>query len=142
MLNIHNGDSVVITARRANLPGRHVPFREALIAGPVPASLPPHEWIEQRARFLSENYDQHLLRVRNELRDQEQAIDSARYEDEVILWFEHDLYCLVHFLYLLGRLAKARHLTMVWSPQPLGAADEEELVNLFTARTPVPSAMV
>ncbi len=110
MLHIHNGDSVATTARRANLPGRHLPFRESMIAGPVRASLPQHEWIEERARFLADNYGEKLLRVRNELLEQEHAIDEARHEDEVVLWFEHDLFCLVHLLYLLNRLAKSRHL--------------------------------
>jgi len=142
MLHIHNGDSVASTARRANIPGRHLPFRESLIAGPIPTSAAPHEWIEQRARFLSETYEQNLLRVRNDLLDQEKAIDEARHEDEVILWFEHDLYCLIHFIYLLGRLAKNKHLTMVWSPLPLGAADEAELVNLFNSRAAVPPMMI
>ncbi len=46
MIHIHNGDSVVVASRRANIPGRHVPFRESLIAGPVPAGLSQHDWIE------------------------------------------------------------------------------------------------
>ncbi len=108
MLHIHNGDSVATSGRRANLPGRHLPFREAMIAGPVQGSLSHVDFLEQRARFLAESYDQKLLRVRNELLEQEQVIDGARHEDEVVLWFEHDLFCLVHLIYLLGRLAKCR----------------------------------
>ncbi len=141
MLHIHNGDSVATTARRANLPGRHLPFRESMIAGPVRASLPQHEWIEERARFLADNYGEKLLRVRNELLEQEHAIDEARHEDEVVLWFEHDLFCLVHLLYLLNRLSKSRHLKLVWSPTPLGAVDEAELWHFFNARTSVVHAM-
>ena len=142
MLHIHNGDSVAMTARRASLPGRHLPFRESLIAGPVPASLPQHEWIEQRARFLAESYDEKLLRVRNELLEQEQTLDDARHQDEVVLWFEHDLFCLVHFIYLLERLGKNRHLKMIWAPRPLGACEEEELWEYFNARSPVSPAMI
>ncbi len=142
MIHIHNGDSVAITARRASLPGRHVPFRESLIAGPVRPGVSQHDWIEERARFLAENYDENLLRVRTDLLNQEQSIDAARHEDEIVLWFEHDLYCLVHFLYLLGRLAKSRHLSMVWCAQPLGIADEEELMTFFNSRAAVPPAMI
>jgi hypothetical protein len=142
MIHIHNGDIVVVNARRANIPGRHVPFRESLIAGPVPAGLAQHDWIEERARFLAENYDGNLLRLRNELLDQEQVIDGARHEDEVVLWFEHDLFCLVHFIYLLVRLSKSRRLTMVWCPRPLGAADEAELFNFYDSRAAVPPAMI
>lgn len=126
-----------MTARRANIPGRHVPFRETLITGPVRAGLTAHEWIEERARFLSENYDQNLLRTRTDLLEQELMLDQARHEDEVVLWFEHDLFCLINFLYLLGRLGKAKHLTIIWCPDPLGAMDEEELFKVFDSRAAV-----
>jgi hypothetical protein len=142
MLHIHNGDSTAASAKRANIEGRHVAFRETLITGPVRAGLSPHDWIEERARFLSENYDQNLLRVRTELLDQEQVIDQARYEGEVVLWFEHDLFCLINFLYLLGRLSKARHLTVIWCPTPLGIMEEEELFNVFSSRAAIPPAML
>ncbi len=141
MLHIHNGDSVAISARRANLPGRHLPFREILIAGPVPGALPHHDWLEQRARFLADSYDEKLLRVRNDLLEQEQAIDESRHEDEVVLWFEHDLYCLVHLIYLLGRLAKHRHLKLVWSPKALGVQEPQDLWQAFETRTEVTHAM-
>src|SRR6266581_320968 len=111
-----------MTARRANIPGRHVAFREILVAGPTPANVSPHDWIEQRARFLAENYDHNLLRIRTELLDQELMLDQALHEDEVVLWFEHDLFCLINFLYLLGRLAKSRRLSMVWCAAPLGTS--------------------
>src|SRR5205814_5001599 len=47
----------------------------------------------------------------------------------------------VHLIYLLGRLAKCRHLKLVWSPKPLGLADPEELWNVFNTRTDVPHPM-
>lgn len=142
MIHFHNGDSTATTARRANIEGRHLPFRETLITGPVRSRLPQHDWIEARAQFLAENYDQNLLRVRTDLLDQEQTLDQARREDEVVLWFEHDLFCLINFLYLLSRLGKARHLTMIWCPRPLGAMDEAELINVFNSRAAVPPAML
>ena len=142
MLHIHNGDVVATGARRANLPGRHLPFREAMIAGPVQGSLPQHDFLEQRARWLADSSDEKLLRVRNGLHEQEQVIDNARNEDEVILWFEHDLFCLVHLVYLLGRLAKNRHLKLVWSPKPLGLVDAQELWDAYNVRTDVPHPML
>ena len=142
MIHIHNGDVTAALARRANIPGRHVPFRESLVAGPVPRDLSAHDWIEQRARFLAENYDHILLRVRTELVDQELMLDQARHEDEVVLWFEHDLFCLINFLYLLSRLAKSRRLSMVWCAAPLGTSAEEEMSNFYNSRTAVPPAMM
>jgi hypothetical protein len=142
VLHIHNGDSTAMMARRANIPGRHVPFRETLITGPVRAGLPEQEWIEERARFLSESYEQNLLRTRTELLDQELLLDQSRHEDELVLWFEYDLFCLINFLYLLGRLGKARHLSIIWCPNPLGAMDEEELFKVFDSRAAAQPSML
>jgi hypothetical protein len=142
VIHIHNGDSTAMTARRANIPGRHVAFREVLVTGPARAGLTQHEWIEERARFLSETYDQNLLKTRTELLDQEQLIDHARREEEVVLWFEHDLFCLVNFLYLLVRFNKAKHLSIIWSPQTLGTMDEAEMAKVFESRAAVQPSML
>jgi len=142
VLHIHNGDFTAMTARRANIPGRHVAFRETFITGPVRAGLTAHEWIEERARFISENYDQNALKTRTELLEQELMLDQARHEDEVVLWFEHDLFCLINFLYILGRLAKARHLSIIWCPDPLGAMDADDLFKVFNSRGAAQPAML
>ena len=73
VLHIHNGESVLMVARRADLPGEHTAFRDTLVVGPIPQS----DWVETRARFLSESYGEKLLRVRNELLQQERTIDAA-----------------------------------------------------------------
>ncbi|MEA2343123.1 MAG: hypothetical protein QOF63_1292 [Thermoanaerobaculia bacterium] len=141
MIHFHNGDVAASLARRAGVPGRHVPFRESLVGGPVRPNLPLHEFVEERALFLSEHHGESLLRVRNELLEQELNLDKAREEEEVVLWFEHDLFCLVHLLYLLTRLSKCRRITLIWCSQPLGLQSEEELFNLFQSRAAVLPAM-
>ena len=85
MIHFHNGDVAASLARRAGVPGRHVPFRESLVGGPVRPSLPLHEWVEERALFLSEHHGEKLLRVRNELLEQELNLDRAREEEEIVL---------------------------------------------------------
>jgi hypothetical protein len=137
MIHFHNGDVAALLARRAGIPGRHVPFRESLVGGPVQPNLPLHDWVEARAGFLSEHYGENLLRVRNELLEQERVIDSARGEEEVVLWFEHDLFCLVHLLYLFSRLSKVRRMSLIWCPQPLGTQSEEDLFQRFESRAAV-----
>jgi hypothetical protein len=142
MIHLHNGDSVATTARRALLPGRHLAFRETFITGPVRPGLRQSEWIEERARFIAAYYGEHLLRTRNELLDQEQMLDAIRGEEEIVLWFEHDLFCLANFLYLLVRLTKARRLSAIWCSRPLGTMTEEELVTTYLSRAAVPPLML
>jgi hypothetical protein len=137
VIHIHNGDVAAALARRAGVPGDHHSFRESLIAGPVP----PDVDIETRARFLADAYGHNLLRERNELIEQNQALDAAMTQDEVVLWFEHDLFCLVHLLAMLHRFAAHPRLSLIWCSDPLGTRNEAEIPPLFESRTPVRPAM-
>jgi hypothetical protein len=136
MIHIHNGDLVLTAARRAGIPGEHVAFRESLVSGPV---RPGEEWIESRARNLATAQGPELLRVRTSLVEQEQMLDDAGRRGEIVLWFEHDLFCLVHLLYLLQRL-KGRSISMVWCPSPLAENDDSALRLLFESREAVAPA--
>ncbi|HYC62524.1 MAG TPA: hypothetical protein VEK79_23440 [Thermoanaerobaculia bacterium] len=137
MIHIHNGDVVATLARRSDVPGEHVAYRETLVTGPV---IPGPEWIETRARAIADAHSQDLLRVRTELLEQELALDNASSKGEIVLWFEHDLYCLIHLVYLLQRFADAR-VSLVWCPTPLGEYDERALHLLFDSRAAVTPAM-
>ena len=49
MIHIHNGDVVAALARRSDIPGEHIAYRETLVTGPV---VPGPEWIETRAHAI------------------------------------------------------------------------------------------
>ncbi|HWW60301.1 MAG TPA: DUF1835 domain-containing protein, partial [Thermoanaerobaculia bacterium] len=140
MIHLHNGDVTASLARRAAIPGEHVAFREMLVAGPVPADLSTHDAIETRARFLSSEYEQNLLRARNSLIEQEETLARAASQDEIVLWFEHDLFCFVNFIYLLQRLVSSR-VTAVWVPEPIGTRNEAQILPLFDSREAVTPSM-
>ena len=137
MIHIHNGDVVAALARRVGIPGEHLAYRESLVTGPV---VPGEEWIETRAQTLAAASGVDLLRARTDVVEQEQVLDRARDEDEIVLWFEHDLYCLVHLLYLLQRFAGSP-LSLVWSPEPLGNEEDHSLIAMFESRAAVSPEM-
>lgn len=138
MIHIHNGDVVANLARRAHIAGTHVAFRESLVAGPILTPATREEWIEARAQFIAEAHGEKLLRVRNSMIEEHDALDGyAAGGDEVVLWFEHDLFCLVHLLYLVAHFKEHARLSLVWHPQPLGLLAPDDLVPLFDARQPV-----
>lgn len=133
MKHIHNGDVVAEQARRTGIPGEHIAFREALATGPATRDL------ETRAQHLAGSHGDSPLRVRNGLIELDRAIDEAMNADEVVLWFEHDLFCLVNLLSLLDRLASCRRLTLIWHPEPLPQVD---LFPLFESRAAVTPRML
>ena len=136
MIHFHNGDVTAALARRAGVPGRHIPFRESLIGGPVHRDLAQLDWVEERARYLAEEHSGNLLRVRNDLLEQEKTIDTARQEEEIVLWFEHDLFCLVHLLYLAKRFTNCR-VSVVWNPAPIGELEADAVLTLYRSRAPL-----
>ncbi|HEX6100245.1 MAG TPA: hypothetical protein VF432_28280 [Thermoanaerobaculia bacterium] len=138
MMHIHNGDVVAAFARRSGIPGEHVSYRESLVMGPV---VPGDDWIENRAHALAQRFHEDLLRVRTDLLEQEQLLDAAPSQGEIVLWFEHDLYCLIHLLHLLQRFADAR-VSVIWCPEPLSNNDERGLDLLFESRAAATPSMI
>jgi len=80
--------------------------------------------------------------VRNELLEQEQLLDHVREEGEVVLWFEHDLFCLANLLYLLSRLTKVHRLSLIWCARPLGTQEDAEIFQQYHSRYAVAPAMM
>src|SRR4029078_586425 len=101
MLHLHNGDSSANTARHSSLSGEHFAFREALIDGPTPAGLSRDDWRRLRAQHLADSCGVDVGECERGLLAQEELLDHSVDQDEVVLWFEHDLFCQVHLVYLL-----------------------------------------
>lgn len=149
MLHIHNGDSSANTAKESSIPGEHFAWREALIDGPNPAGLEGEEWRRLRAQHLSESYDVDENQCRQELLAQEQKVSD---HEEVVLWFEHDLFCQTILIYLLNWFEQQRRentkLSLICigdfpgkeNFRGLGELSSEELASLFPKRCPVTPA--
>jgi len=102
MLHIHNGDSSAGTARQSSMPGEHFAWREALIEGPTPAGIKGEEWRKLRAQHLTDFYGVDPGETESGLRLQEDKLASYPEHDEVVLWFEHDLFCQTNLICLLN----------------------------------------
>lgn len=106
MMHITNGDSAAITLRASGVPGEVLPWRDVLHEGPVPAGLSLTELSDVRARFIAEQrlggaYDDVLAGFR----ERDAALAGCTTHDEVVLWFEHDLYDQLQLLQLLDWFA-------------------------------------
>ncbi len=145
MLHIHNGDVMAALAAHSGLPGRHMPFREALMSGPVPGGLERRQWLATRLAFITAAYGVSGEETFSRLIEQEEAIDGALDGgEEIVLWFEHDLFCLINLLYLLNRLrrlASTGQLFLIWSGasangrvRGIGTLSGEEVRALFENR--------
>jgi hypothetical protein len=141
MLHVTNGESAVQGLRDAGLEGDILAWRDVLHEGPVPAGLDEAALREVRARFIAacgwDRYDSaHAALARRDTR-----LLRARDEDEVVLWFEHDLYDQLQLVEVLGRLAdrarRPQRVSHVPSSQYLATAPAEWFRTEFVCRDPV-----
>jgi hypothetical protein len=116
-LNITNGDSAAGTLSEAGIEGKIVPWRDVLHEGPVDSSLSLEELSKQRARFISEQGWDDFAHVSGNFAERDRVIQHLDYFDEVVLWFEDDLYDQLQVIQLLDFFArgaaKGKKLSMV-----------------------------
>ena len=154
MLHIHNGDSSANTAKQSSLPGEHYAWRESLITGPTPAGVTGNEWRRVRAQHLSEAYGADLQECERGLLAQEKKLSSFEEHEEVVLWFEHDLFCQTNLLYLLNWFAQedtgSTKLSLICIGEfpgkenfrGLGELNAEQMASLFPGRQQVTSTQL
>jgi len=100
-LNITNGDSAAGTLSEAGVEGKILPWRDVLHEGPVDSSLSLEELSKVRARFISgRNWDD-FAHVSGDFAERDRVIRHLDYFDEVVLWFEDDLYDQLQLIQLL-----------------------------------------
>lgn len=105
VLHVFNGDSTADVFRRSGVPGDVTLTADVLHEGPAPAGVNPERWRKVRARYLAESgygdYDECLAR----LTLWDRKIEGYAIFDEVILWFEHDLFDQLLLIRLLDWFA-------------------------------------
>lgn len=104
-LNITNGDSAAGTLGDAGIDGKIISWRDVLHEGPVDSSLSLEELSKQRARFIAEQGWGEFAHVSGDFAERDHAIRHLDYFDEVVLWFEDDLYDQLQLIQLLDFFA-------------------------------------
>jgi hypothetical protein len=116
-LNITNGDGAAGTLSEAGVEGKILPWRDVLHEGPVDSSLPLEELSSQRARFIAERQWDDFSHVSGDFAERDRVLKHLDYFDEVVLWFEDDLYDQLQLIQLLDFLsrgpAKKKTLTLI-----------------------------
>src|SRR5579872_1083901 len=134
MLHITNGSSVELN--RTNL-GAVIYWNDVLHEGPVPANLSLEDLSRLRAGFLSNYFVISDVSFAERNRD----LSAFRDHEEVVLWFEHDLYDQLQLIQLLDwfahQPAPLPKLSLINIDRYLGHLTAEELLPLFEIRVAV-----
>ena len=151
LLHVANGHATTGLIELSGVPGRTMVWCDVLYEGPVPGDVSEEELVRVRAEFLAgpgENADD----VVADLRYWRTAIEQQHY-DELVLWYEHDLFDqlnLIQILTHLGRARIARPVSLVSIDSYPGHADfkgigelePSDIPNLFELRKPITEAQI
>jgi hypothetical protein len=138
VLFITNGDYAADRIGASGLTGEILLWRDVLHEGPVPTGLPPEELAEVRAHFLAERGWANLAEARQDFARREATLASYADHEEVVLFFEHDLYDQLQLIQALdwfsGRDLGSTRLSVVHTDEYLGTVVPERLLALFHDR--------
>lgn len=107
-LHILNGDATRSIFQDSGIEGDVIVWREMLCEGRTPATRNMPRFFEERAAFLQQAYGIDSTAYLADVERDRQLLQKASGYDEIVLWFEFDLFCqvnLVFVLYYLGQLS-------------------------------------
>src|SRR3954463_12065948 len=90
----------------AGVDGKIIAWRDVLHEGPVDSSLSLEELSKQRARFISEQGWDDFAHVSGSFAERDRVLQHLDYFDEVVLWFEDDLYDQLQLIQLLDHFGR------------------------------------
>jgi hypothetical protein len=160
-LHVANGTCTTRLIEAAGIPGTLSLWADPLYEGPVPSGLSDAELLEGRARYLAGPADTSFVAwggreasrdAVDDLRQWRATIERHESYDELILWFEHDLFDQLNLIQLLSwireRLPAAKAVSLVcigsFPGHPefkgLGELTPDELASLLETRQRVSAA--
>jgi hypothetical protein len=138
VLQVTNGDVVAGLVRDARLPGKIVPWQDVLHEGPVTGRLSHEELREVRARFIEASGWAAYEAVSGMLAARDRTLAAVRGTEEVVLWFERDLYDQLQLVQILDRLgARRASLVDLGEPRRIGVV---KALALYEQRVAVAGA--
>jgi hypothetical protein len=142
VLHVTNGDLAAARIAGASFEGDVLPWRDVLHEGPVPGGIGDAELREVRAEFLAAPGALQKAEVLRSLEKRDVRLEAAG-DEEIVLWFEPDLYDQLQLLQVLDRLARAgrgaSRVTAVESVEAIGELEADRVRELFAGRAPLPS---
>ena len=150
-LHVANGTSTTALIEAAGIPGVLSIWADPLYEGPVPGGLSDDELLDVRARHLAGS-NEAPARAVNDLRAWRSIIAQHGAYDELVLWYEHDLFDQLNLVQVLSwigeRVPRGTRVSLVSAGSFPGRPDfkgfgeltSAELSPLLQTRRPVTDA--
>ncbi len=143
---ITNGTGAVGAISQTEVTADFLTWDDVLHDGPVPATLGLHALSEVRARFIADCGWMAYPEAHQRFQSRDQRLNDSGQYDEVLLWFEHDLYDQLQLLQILDACATLplpnTRLTLICEKAYVAEENVAALQEAFQNRQEVTMAQI
>lgn len=105
-LHITNGDSTTQLLKNIKITGKIVTWREMLCEGKTTSDVGSESFWKSRFYFFSKNYNISKKQFINYTLKEFRSLCQHKSEQEIVLWFEYDLFCQINMIAVISWLKK------------------------------------
>ena len=145
ILHITNGDSTTQILNSLNFDGEIITWREMLCEGKTTIDVGSEFFWKTRFDFLKSSYKTNKKTFIDYTLKEYRNLCKQKQQDEIVLWFEYDLFCQINMIAVISwlkRFRKGRKISLVCSGKirkkkeffTLNQLSQEELFNHFNKR--------
>lgn len=145
-LHITNGDTFTLRLEQLNLKGDIITWREMLCEGKTETNVGSESFWKTRFDFLHKNYNVSKSWFVEKTLKEYRSLCNHKQQDQIILWFEYDLFCQINMLAVISWLKTHRRhaeISMICSGNEdetstlygLNDLNDEQLLKRFENRT-------
>jgi len=113
LLHITNGDNFTEKLKTLNLPGDIITWREMLCEGKTETNVGSESFWKTRFDFLNKNYKVSKSIFIEKTLKEYRSLCNHKKQDEIILWFEYDLFCQINMLAVISWLKTHRKYAQI-----------------------------
>ena len=146
LLHITNGDNLTDRLKSLQLKGDIITWREMLCEGKTLTNVGSESFWKTRFEFLNKNYKISKQWFVEKTLKEYRLLCNHKQEDQIVLWFEFDLFCQINMLAVISWLKTHRkysQISLVCSGDEdetdkmygLNELSDEQLLELFEKRT-------
>lgn len=144
-LHITNGDAFTRKLKQLKLKGDIITWREMLCEGKTETNVGSEQFWKTRFEYLHKNYKVSKSWFIEKTLKEYRSLCNHKQQDEIVLWFEYDLFCQINMLAVISWLKTHRRharITLVCSGKEegsdqllgLGELTDKQIRNLFDNR--------
>ncbi|HSR59925.1 MAG TPA: DUF1835 domain-containing protein [Robiginitalea sp.] len=144
-LHITNGDAFTQRLQQLKYKGDIITWREMLCEGKTETNVGSESFWKTRFEFLHKNYNVSKSWFIEKTLKEYRSLCNHKQQDEIVLWFEYDLFCQINMLAVISWLKTHRRhaeITLACSGdqsgdgqfKSLGELTDEQLHDLYQKR--------